>query len=49
MTNNDKPPLPLSLPNSWTIDKRYYMTAIDWLSSVLRPLQHSIGDMGDGF
>jgi len=22
---------------------------IDWLSSVLRPLQHSIGYMGDGF
>ena len=22
---------------------------VDWLSSVLRPLQHSIGYMGDGF
>ena len=22
---------------------------LDWLSSVLRPLQHSIGYMGDGF
>ena len=24
-------------------------TEVDWLSSVLRPLQHSIGYMGDGF
>ena len=28
----------------WLID-----WLIDWLSSVLRPLQHSIGYMGDGF
>jgi len=27
----------------------YGQRLIDWLSSVLRPLQHSIGYMGDGF
>ena len=32
-----------------TLNRNKHRDVIDWLSSVLRPLQHSIGYMGDGF
>jgi len=38
-----------SSPVSSTVTIQLFDWLIDWLSSVLRPRQHSIGYMGDGF